>query len=213
MAQPFNYSMQVPSAFEQMVSGLKLGASMQEMQAAAQQRQMQMEQMRAQQQQQERQRQLMDDIIGGRANRGTYLEIGMFGASEAQRKGGWDQVARLDQDAVRNQIGFGSQLAFALKKSPEVAKSMIADALRANPNDQFLQRIRQIADMDPALASEMAAQALPGLGPEGLNAYKELATRLYPAEVSPVAQREALAKADKAEADAKIALANATKRI
>jgi hypothetical protein len=180
MVQPYNYTIQAPSAFEQLVSGLKLGASVQEMQAAAQQRQMQMEQLRAQQEQQARQRQLMDDVIGGRANRGTWLEIGMMGSSEAQRKGAWDQVANMDQQAVRSQIGFGSQLAFALKKNPAVAKQMLEDALRANPNDEFLKRINQLSETDTDFAAQTALLALPGLGKDGLDAYKETVNRLFP---------------------------------
>jgi len=180
MVAPYNYTIQAPSAFEQLVSGLKLGASMQEMQAAAEQRRMQMEQLRAQQEQQARQRQLMDDVIGGRANRGTWLEIGMMGSSEAQRKGAWDQVANMDQRVVRNQIGFGSQLAFALKKNPAVAKQMLDDALRANPNDEFLKRINQLAETDTDFAAQTALLALPGLGKDGLDAYKETVNRLFP---------------------------------
>lgn len=183
MVQPYNYTIQAPSAFEQLVSGLKLGASVQEMEAAAQQRRMQMEQARAQQEQQARQRQLMDDVLGGRANRGTWLEIGMMGASEAQRKGAWDQVANMDQQAVRSQIGFGSQLAFALKKNPTVAKQMLADAIRANPNDDFLKRINQLAETDPEFAAETALLALPGLGKDGLDTYKETVSRLFPEAV------------------------------
>lgn len=181
MVQPYNYTIQAPSAFEQLVSGLKLGASVQEMQAAAQQRQMQMEQLRAQQEQQARQRQLMDDVLGGKANRGTWLEIGMMGSSEAQRKGAWDQVANMDQQAVRSQIGFGSQLAFALKKNPAIGKQMVADALRANPNDEFLKRINQLAETDADFAAQTALLALPGLGKDGLDAYKETVNRLFPA--------------------------------
>jgi hypothetical protein len=211
MVQPYNYTIQAPSAFEQLVSGLKLGASVQEMQAAAQQRQMQMEQLRAQQEQQARQRQLMDDVIGGRANRGTWLEIGMMGSSEAQRKGAWDQVANMDQQAVRSQIGFGSQLAFALKKNPAVAKQMLEDALRANPNDEFLKRINQLSETDTDFAAQTALLALPGLGKDGLDAYKETVNRLFPeaTPLSPEAQREAVAKADKAVADAEAAQATA----
>jgi hypothetical protein len=207
MAQPFNYSMQVPSAFEQMVSGLKLGASMQEMQAAAEQRRMQMEQMRAQQQaqqqQQERMNQLMDDVIGGRANRGTWLEIGMMGSSEAQRKGAWDQVANMDQQAVRSQIGFGSQLAFALKKNPAIGKQMVAYALRANPNDEFLKRINQLLETDTDFAAQTALLALPGLGKDGLDAYKETVNRLYPTpgEAAETAKKAAEARIKEAEAN------------
>jgi hypothetical protein len=203
MVQPYNYSIQAPSAFEQLVSGLKLGASVQEMQAAAQQRQMQMEQLRAQQEQQARQRQLMDDVIGGKANRGTWLEIGMMGSSEAQRKGAWDQVANMDQQAVRSQIGFGSQLAFALKKNPAIGKQMVADALRANPNDEFLKRINQLSETDTDFAAQTALLALPGLGKDGLDAYKETVNRLFPTpgEAAETAKKAAEARIKEAEAN------------
>jgi hypothetical protein len=89
---------------------------------------------------------------------------------------------------------------------------MLEDALRANPNDEFLKRINQLSETDTDFAAQTALLALPGLGKDGLDAYKETVNRLFPEApepLSPEAQRKAVADAIQAEADAQIKLTNA----
>jgi hypothetical protein len=96
----------------------------------------------------------------------------------------------MDENALNARIGTTQQFAFALNKNPELAKSMMDDYLRANPADQTMKRIRQMADMDPKFASEALMMALPGMGQPGLNAYKETVGRLFPEAEKPAAEPE-----------------------
>jgi hypothetical protein len=213
MAQPFNYTIQAPSAFESLVSGLRLGTSLEEMRLQQEQRAAQVAQAQQKAMQEQQQQTRLQEIYGklnaGTATIADRIELGDISGSEATRKGIWETIGRMDENALNARIGTTQQFAFALNKNPELAKSMMDDYLRANPADQTMKRIRQMADMDPKFASEALMMALPGMGQPGLNAYKETVDRLFPAAQDPVAAREALAKADKAVADATTAQAQA----
>lgn len=194
MAQPFNYTIQAPSAFESLVSGLRLGTSLEEMRLQQEQRAAQIEQAR-QKALQERQQQMRLQEIYGKLNAGTAtladrIELGDLSGSEATRKGIWETIGRMDENALNARIGTTQQFAFALNKNPELAKGMMDDYLRANPADQTMKRIRQMADMDPKFASEALMMALPGMGQAGLNAYKETIGRLFPEAEKPSAEPE-----------------------
>jgi hypothetical protein len=176
MAQPFNYSMQVPSAFEQMVSGLKLGASMQEMQAAAEQRRMQMEQMRAQQQAQQQQQERMNQLIGamrsGAATKNDLIELAGLSSGQAQQRGIWSMVESMDQNALRSTIGRTLQITRALENNSPVAMQMLDEAIQADPQNTALKRLKQIAEVDPKEAAVHARLSLNAMGPEGKNAFE-----------------------------------------
>ena len=176
MVQPYNYAIQAPSAFEQLVSGLKLGASMQEMQAAAEQRRMQMDQMQAQQRAQQQQQQRMNELLGswraGTANRADLIELSNLSSGEAQKRGIWSQVERMDQEAVRSTIGRTLEGASALLKNPQIGIQILDEEIRANPNDPMLKRLRQLADVDPKEAAYHRAMALNAMGPEGQKAFE-----------------------------------------
>jgi len=193
MVQPYNYAIQAPSAFEQLVSGLKLGASMQEMQAAAQQRQMQMQQMQAQQQAQQQQQQRMNELLGswraGTANRADLIELSTLSSGEAQRRGIWSQVERMDQEAVRSTIGRTLEGASALLKNPPIGIQILDEELRANPNDPMLKRLRQLADVDPKEAAYQRAMALNAMGPEGREAFKAYVDSVTPAAAEDTAPK------------------------
>ena len=209
MAQPFNYTIQAPSAFESLVSGLRLGTSLEEMRLQQEQRAAQIEQAR-QKAMQERQQQMRLQEIYGKLNAGTAtladrIELGDLSGSEATRKGIWETIGRMDENSLNARIGTTQQFAFALNKNPELAKSMMDDYLQANPADQTMKRIRQIADMDPKFASEALMMALPGMGQAGLNAYKETVGRLFPTAEQTTATRLQEANAIIKEAEAKFA--------
>jgi hypothetical protein len=200
MAQPFNYTIQAPSAFESLVSGLRLGTSLEEMRLQQEQRAAQVAQAQ-QKAMQEQQQQMRLQEIYGKLNAGTAtiadrIELGDISGSEATRKGIWETIGRMDENALNARIGTTQQFAFALNKNPELAKSMMDDYLRANPADQTMKRIRQMADMDPKFASEALMMALPGMGQPGLNAYKETVGRLFPEAEKPEATPEILRAID-----------------
>lgn len=186
MAQPFNYTIQAPSAFESLVSGLKLGTSLQEMQAQREQRAANVAQAQ-QKAMQEQQRQIrMQEIYGkvnaGNASQADWIELGDLSGSEASRKGVWETIGRMDENTVNARIGTTQQFAVAFRKNPELAKKMLDDYLQANPNDPEMKRIRQMANSDPKLAGEALLSALPGMGQRGLEAYKTAIGRLFPTE-------------------------------
>jgi hypothetical protein len=186
MAQPFNYTIQAPSAFESLVSGLRLGTSLEEMRLQQEQRAAQVAQAQ-QKAMQEQQRQMrMQEIYGkvnaGNASQADWIELGDLSGSEASRKGVWETIGRMDENTVNARIGTTQQFAVAFSKNPELAKSMLDDYLQANPNDAEMKRIRQMANSDPKLAGEALLSALPGMGQRGLEAYKTAIGRLFPTE-------------------------------
>jgi len=203
MAQPFNYTIQAPSAFESLISGLRLGTSLEEMRLQQEQRAAQMEQAR-QKALQERQQQMRLQEIYGKVNAGTAtiadrIELGDLSGSEATRKGIWETIGRMDEGVVNARIGIAQQFAFALKRNSGLAKSMIDDYLRANQDDEVIRRIRKVADIDPEFASEQLLLSLPGMGQSGLNAYKETIGRLFPTERESAESQIAAARAKYAD--------------
>jgi hypothetical protein len=70
MAQPFNYTIQAPSAFESLVSGLRLGTSLEEMRLQQEQRAAQVAQAQ-QKAMQEQQQQIRLQEIRGKLNAGN----------------------------------------------------------------------------------------------------------------------------------------------
>jgi hypothetical protein len=146
------------------------------MQAAAEQRRMQMDQMQAQQRAQQQQQQRMNELLGswraGTANRADLIELSNLSSGEAQKRGIWSQVERMDQDAVRSTIGRTLEGASALLKNPQIGIQILDEELRANPNDPMLRRLRQLADVDPKEAAYQRAMSLNAMGPEGQKAFE-----------------------------------------
>jgi hypothetical protein len=209
MAQPFNYTIQAPSAFESLVSGLRLGTSLEEMRLQQEQRAAQVAQAQ-QKAMQEQQRQMrMQEIYGkvnaGNASQADWIELGDLSGSEASRKGVWETIGRMDENTVNARIGTTQQFAVAFSKNPELAKSMLDDYLQANPNDAEMKRIRQMANSDPKLAGEALLSALPGMGQRGLEAYKTAIGRLFPTAEETAKARIEGANAIIKEAEAKFA--------
>ena len=213
MAQPFNYTIQAPSAFESLVSGLRLGTSLEEMRLQQEQRAAQAEEARQKALQERQQQMRLQEIYGkvnaGNATRGDWIELGDLSRSEATRKGVWETIGRMDEDKVNARIGIAQQFGFGLLKNAELTKQMMDDYLRANQNDPEIKRIRELADMDAQFAGNALLASLPRMGKPGMDAYGKIVDRLFPAAQDPVAAREALAKADKAVADATTAQAQA----
>jgi hypothetical protein len=183
MVQPYNYTIQAPSAFEQLASGLKLGASMQEMQAAAEQRRMQMDQIRAQQmqaqaqarqqaQQQERMNQLLNMMRSGGASKNDIIELAGLSSGQAQQRGLWSMVENMDQNMVRSTIGRTLQITRALENESPVAMQMLDEAIEADPQNTALKRLKQIAEVDQKEAAVHARLSLNAMGPEGQKAFE-----------------------------------------
>ena len=139
----------------------------------------------------------------------AYMKLQLERLSEAAQKGVWETIGKMDEDKVNARVGIAQQFGFGLLKNAELTKQMMDDYLRANQNDPEIKRIRELADMDAQFAGNALLASLPRMGKPGMDAYGKIVDRLFPAAQDPVAAREALAKAEKAEQDALIARENA----
>ena len=194
MAQPFNYTIQAPSAFESLVSGLKLGTSLEEMRFQQEQRAAQVAQAQQKAMQEQQQQIRLQEIYGklnaGTATRGDWIELGDLSGSEATRKGVWDAIGRMDEDKVNARVGIAQQFGFGLLKNADLTKKLMDDYLEANQNDPEIKRIRELADMDAQFAGNALLASLPGMGKQGMDAYGKIVDRLFPEAEKPAAEPE-----------------------
>jgi len=158
MVAPYNYAIQTPSAFESLVSGLKLGTSLQEMQAQQQLRQAQAEQIQ-QKMEAERQRQTLLQDFYSKAKSDQpltsedWLRFGEASNSENYRKLAADRVQAIPEEQQRAYAGWMGQTIVALWKTPKIGLQQIKDRLAANPTDKGLQTILEMAEVDPKAAA------------------------------------------------------------
>jgi hypothetical protein len=189
MAQPFNYTIQAPSAFESLVSGLRLGTSLEEMRFQQEQRAAQVAQAQQKAMQEQQQQRRLQEIHGkvnaGNATRGDWIELGDLSRSEATRKGVWETIGRMDEDKVNARVGIAQQFGFGLLKNADLTKKLMDDYLEANQNDPEIKRIRELADMDAQFAGNALLASLPGMGKQGMDAYGKIVDRLFPEAEKP----------------------------
>jgi hypothetical protein len=194
MAQPFNYTIQAPSAFESLVSGLRLGTSLEEMRLQQEQRAAQVAQAQQKAMQEQQQQMRLQEIHGkvnaGNATRGDWIELGDLSRSEATRKGVWETIGRMDEDKVNARVGIAQQFGFGLLKNADLTKKLMDDYLEANQNDPEIKRIRELADMDAQFAGNALLASLPGMGKQGMDAYGKIVDRLFPEAEKPAAEPE-----------------------
>jgi len=217
MVQPYNYAIQAPSAFESLVSGLKIGTSLQEMEAQRQQRMLQQQAMQ-QKMEAERQRQeVLRDFYGkAKADQpltvADWLRFGEASGSAEYQKLASAQIQAMPEAQQQANAGFMGQTMVALWKTPEIGMQLLRDRIAANPEDKGLQAILRMAEIDPKAASVGLYGMAYKMGGKFADVAKNVADTLgmkEAAPLSPEAQREAVAKAIQAEADAQIKLANA----
>jgi hypothetical protein len=217
MVQPYNYAIQAPSAFESLVSGLKLGTSLQEMQAQREQRALQAQAMQ-QKMEAERQRQeVLRDFYGkAKAEQpltvADWLRFGEASGSEQYRNLASAQIQAMPEAQQQANAGFMGQTMVALYKSPEIGLKLLRDRVAANPQDKGLQAILQTAETNTKAAAVGMYGMMSGLGGKFADVAKNVADTLgmkEEAPLSPEAKRKAVADAIQAEADARIKLTNA----
>ena len=167
MVQPYNYAIQTPSAFESLVSGLKLGTSLQEMQTQQQLREAQAEQIQ-QKMEAERQRQTLLQDFYSKAKSDQpltsedWLRFGEASNSENYRKLAAERVQSIPEEKQREYAGWMGQTTVALWKTPKIGLQRVRDRLAANPTDKGLQTILEMAEIDP----KAAAVGMYGMGAE-----------------------------------------------
>jgi hypothetical protein len=209
MAQPFNYTIQAPSAFESLVSGLRLGTSLEEMRLQQEQRAAQVAQAQQKAMQEQQQQMRLQEIYGkvntGNASRADWIELGNISGSEAAQKGVWETIGKMDENTVNARIGIAQQFAFGLLRNADLTKKLMDDYLQANQNDPEIKRIRELANTDAEFAGNALLASLPGMGKQGMDAYGKIVDRLFPTAEQAAKTRIATADAIIKEAEAKFA--------
>jgi hypothetical protein len=209
MAQPFNYTIQAPSAFESLVSGLRLGTSLQEMQAQNALRQQQAMKIQSDLEQRQKNQMRLQEIYGkvntGNASRADWIELGNISGSEAAQKGVWETIGKMDENTVNARIGIAQQFAFGLLRNADLTKKLMDDYLQANQNDPEIKRIRELANTDAEFAGNALLASLPGMGKQGMDAYGKIVDRLFPTAEQAAKTRQATAEAIIKEVEAKFA--------
>ena len=211
---PANYAVDVQSPFESALGGFKLGAGMAEVQAAQQKRELEL---KALQQAQQRQVELADLFKNPNATSADYARVTSFlpkDQAEIVQKNFAQQTAEQQAQTLRQ----GAQVYTAIKSGNlDVAEMQIkeqAAALRNSGKEKEAQAFDDISNLirlNPTNAQAtigLLVAALPG-GKDFLdNADKALGTIRTEAK-APADLRAAIAKADKDEADAITAKAQA----
>jgi hypothetical protein len=218
MVQPYNYAIQAPSAFESLVSGLKLGTSLQEMQAQRQLREAQAAQIQQKMEADRAKNLAMQEFRAKPFSKLTQGDIaGLQGLLPPEAvKGIKDAFDSMRSDERRSRAGqLGEMASVALSGKPDAVDAWFAPRIDAEQDPaqrKALEAWKQSAKINPqAFAKTLVTQL--SLSDDGREVAKNL-IEMYglkaPEPLSPEAQREAVAKADKAVADAISAQATAT---
>jgi hypothetical protein len=226
MVQPFNYVIPQADPFAGVLQGLKLGASMQQMEAARAKREMdlaaQRQAMAQQQQAMDRQQQLGQAMHGLMAKQNpTFADYQAVAAlapkdqAEAVLKS-WGELSKEQQG---NDLRFGAQVLSAFQVgSPDVGVSLLEQRAQAERNSGREEQARayetwaQLAKIDPKSAQSTIGVMLAGLpgGDKVVESVGRVAEQRRQSEMFGPALIEARAKSDKAVADAITAQATAT---
>jgi len=179
MVAPYNYAVQAPSAFESLVSGLKLGTSLQEMQAQRQLRQAQAEQIQ-QKMEADRARTLaMQEFRAKPFSELTQGDIaGLQGLLPPEAvKGIKDAFDSMRADERRSRAGqLGEMASVALSGKPDAVDAWFAPRIDAEQDParrKALETWRESAKINPqALAKTLVTQL--SLSDEGQEVAKNL---------------------------------------
>ena len=211
MVQPIQY--QIPGAlnpFENLVSGLKLGATMADMDAARAQQQAatQLAQQKALAEQAAvEQKALADAEISAylakptdqRTQEDTRKLVRFLPAAQIQNLMAAD--ATLSDQQRENQVLFAGQVGSALKaKNPEVAMNIVRERFDAEPNPQKKQGLKLLLDSiekAPDLALETLRMSTLALGDK----YEKAANAMFPVPASAAADAGKTISSDKEKID------------
>jgi len=219
---PINYAVDVQSPFEAALGGFRIGAAGAEAQARALEREdarIAREQARAAQEQarlaQEQYQTGLNSFFAKPPDERTFDELQrlMVGGNKQQ----FDALKLIGEsmsaDKLNSSKRFTSQVLLAFEANPETAKTLLQDRINAETDPaqkRAFQDILTIANQKP----EQAAQLVESLGAVtfGEDWYKgitKVREERRTAAREPVAQREAIAKANAAEANAQMRILEA----
>jgi hypothetical protein len=205
---PINYAVEVQSPFEAALSGVKLGAGLEELEVARQKRAMEAQQQQAAQAQQAQFRSGLNAFFAKPAAERTFDELQplLLGANKQQ----FDALKLIGEgmstDKLNSSKRFTSQVLLAFEANPETAKTLLQDRINAetDPNQKrAFQDILTIANQDPNRASRLVESL--GAGTFGEDWYKGITAvrnERRTAEREPSALRKSQADADAAVAEA-----------
>ena len=211
MVAPYNYAIQTPSAFESLVSGLKLGTSLQEMQAQQQQRMLQAQKLQQDMEMKQKQQEQLQLLRAKPFNEWTSEDV--TSASMFMPKEGLtflqQQMSSMSADQRRARaltLGqLGSVALMGDKERTAAAYDQMIEA-ETNPREKAaLQAQRQIALSNPEELVKMYVSILPAIGEEGETVAENL---LKTRQLTPEAKLEA-ARAQYADVLAKNEVAKA----
>ena len=182
MVQPYNYQMAgIQSPFESVVQGLRLGATLETLQA---QREQQRQAAMLAQQQAEQQRaaaarraELMSEYARGTITQAGIAELAMSAGSEANARGLWAASDQMGADRRNAMIGQSSQLSVAMALNPAVAMQMLEQRQSAEPNNPTWGKLKAMLSQDNMLAAKYLATGMLGMGQEGQKAFEQVAEK------------------------------------
>ena len=183
MVQPIQYTVQAPSAFESLVSGLRLGTSLQEIQLRREQ------QMAAMQQAQEkaeaeRQRQMSLQEFYRKARNNEpltttdWLQYGETAGTKEYRELASRQIQNMSEAEQSARAGNMGQMISALWTSPDIGLQIVRDYKAANPNGKGIDPILKLAETRPKEAAVALYGWMSGLGGKFGDVSKNLADTL-----------------------------------
>ena len=180
MAQPYNYMVQAPSAFESLVSGLKIGTSLQEMEAQRQQRMLQAQAMQQKMQDDRRRQEMLQGL-----RQKPFAQWGsddLLTAVETLPKEGLtflqQQMSAMSAEERRARaMEMGTLASIALSGNKDMLASQFDERIELAPTPQAKQSLmaqKQAALLNPEAFAKYATGILPALGDEGKNVAENL---------------------------------------
>jgi len=207
---PINYAVDVQSPFEAALGGFKLGAGLEEINAARQKRAFEMQQLQAAQAQQQQYQAGLNAFFAKppAERRIEELQPLLVGANKQQ----FDALKLIGENMGAEKLAsskrFTSQVLLALESNPETAKTILQERIDAetDPNQKrAFQDILTIANQDANQAARLVESL--GAGTFGSEWYKGITDfRQERARLAkePAALKEAQAKADTAVTESRL---------
>lgn len=215
LQQPINYAVEVQSPFEAALSGVKLGAGLEELEVARQKRAMEAQQLQAAQAQQAQFRSGLNSFFAKPAAERTFDELQplLVGANKQQ----FDALKLIGENMGAEKLAsskrFTSQVLLAFESNPETARTMIQERINAETDPgqkRAFQDILTISNQNPEQAARLVESL--GAGTFGKDWYEgitKVRDERRTAAREPAVLKEAVAKADAAVADAQKKVAEA----
>jgi hypothetical protein len=172
---PINYAVEVQSPFEAAVSGVKLGAGLEELEVARQKRAMEAQQQQAAQAQQAQFRSGLNAFFAKPAAERTFDELQplLVGANKQQFDALKLVGEQMGAEKLNSSKKFTSQVLLAFEANPETAKNMLQERINAETDPgqkRAFETVLEIANQDPNRAARLMESL--GAGTFGGDWYK-----------------------------------------